>query len=371
MSRHEKYLLHHQKLTKLVIQSTPRAMVGFAVFACVFVFYQRHFIPTSILAIWSICMLTVIVLRLLNANMLAKAINLQDLNKTQFHIIVLFAICIYSVCVWSAMSVLGFLYAPSPAEFLPIVITIMLIFGAAYSLAPFQHIFLFFIVSLLLFQSLILFYIGGELQVLIGLLLIFSIPVLRGYSKALFEDQIRVIELNETMAEANKQLLIQTTTDALTNIYNRRYFFDIGNKMFSLSKRESKKISLLMIDLDKFKTINDTYGHQVGDDTIVAVANFVKKRIRASDIFARVGGEEFAIILNNTDIHEAKIFAKMLCDDIANIELACASETFNITVSIGVAEINDNIKTLQSLYVEADKRLYKAKNNGRNQVVFA
>jgi diguanylate cyclase (GGDEF)-like protein len=158
----------------------------------------------------------------------------------------------------------------------------------------------------------------------------------------------------------------QANRDYLTKLYNRRYLFEAGNALFSSAKREHIKILIAMIDIDFFKKINDTYGHDIGDKAIVSVAQAINKHFRATDIVARMGGEEFCIIaVNNTSVEETMNRLRLY---IADMPIALdEKQSINLTVSIGVTTMLSN--TLDEMINHSDEALYKAKQNGRNQVV--
>jgi diguanylate cyclase (GGDEF)-like protein/PAS domain S-box-containing protein len=158
--------------------------------------------------------------------------------------------------------------------------------------------------------------------------------------------------------------------DQLTNLYNRHYFYGIVQEIISLAKREKKPLSLMMIDIDKFKNINDTYGHKNGDIVIRTLATIMIENTRASDIVARIGGEEFVILLPNTMTGDAVTLANKLRKKIENHLIKLEDNIdINITVSIGVASVivEDEV-TIDKALARADEALYKVKESGRNNV---
>lgn len=167
-----------------------------------------------------------------------------------------------------------------------------------------------------------------------------------------------------------KKLETLSITDPLTKLYNRRYFSEVSNDHFKLAKREGGDISIIMIDIDKFKNINDTYGHKVGDRVIIKLSKTLIRMKRESDIICRYGGEEFIILLLNTDFTGAKILAEKIRKKVENITLNIDDlRTLNFTISIGVSIIkHDSDKNIEESIHRADEALYKAKNNGRNQI---
>ena len=158
----------------------------------------------------------------------------------------------------------------------------------------------------------------------------------------------------------------QANRDFLTKLYNRRYLFDMGNALFSSAKRNSIKIMIAMVDIDFFKRINDTYGHDVGDMAIVAVAQAISRHFRTTDIVARMGGEEFCIVAVNNDAPVETMNRLRL--DIEGLAIPLnEKESIHLTVSIGVSTTLCN--TLEEMINHSDEALYKAKQGGRNQVV--
>jgi diguanylate cyclase (GGDEF)-like protein len=159
------------------------------------------------------------------------------------------------------------------------------------------------------------------------------------------------------------------TTDSMTGLYNHRFFQEQMTLQIENAKRYNGKFSLILIDIDFFKKFNDTYGHQAGDAVLKQVAELLKKSVRTSDIVARYGGEEMAIILPNNDFDHAVIAADKICKKIASTPFQLnAKVTTNVTISLGVSTFPDNGETPQELIEYSDKGLYAAKESGRNQV---
>ncbi len=159
------------------------------------------------------------------------------------------------------------------------------------------------------------------------------------------------------------------TIDGLTELYNHRYFQDTLKNTIEIAKRYEQPFSLIITDIDFFKKINDTYGHQAGDAILKQVAQVLKRNSRSTDVVCRYGGEEMSIILPNTNAEEATFNAERLRKAVEEKEFQVnSSETTNITISIGVATFPDNAEEAQDLIEFADKGLYIAKENGRNKV---
>ena len=181
--------------------------------------------------------------------------------------------------------------------------------------------------------------------------------------------EVKVNQRTKELKNANKKLLEISSVDFLTNIPNRRYFFEVGNKSFHLAKREKHPLSIIYIDIDHFKSINDNYGHNIGDEILKLVSSKMNKLIRKSDILARTGGEEFTILLNNTDKENAFILAEKLRTTIENSYYRDKEFEIQVTISLGISELQNDDEELDSIISRADKALYKAKNESRNKTV--
>ena len=157
-------------------------------------------------------------------------------------------------------------------------------------------------------------------------------------------------------------------TDELTQLNNRRQFMQIAEQ--SIRKWQPHSVaSLLIFDIDFFKKINDSYGHDIGDEVLRILAEIARKEMRYSDVLARFGGEEFIVLLPNTSLEDASVIAKRLCKKIEKHQICIENKLFiNFSVSIGVAQLQPQQKDLNLLIKQADIALYEAKKNGRNQV---
>ena len=160
----------------------------------------------------------------------------------------------------------------------------------------------------------------------------------------------------------------QAATDSLTGIANRRHFLNTAQKEIERCKRHGGSLSLLMLDIDHFKDVNDSFGHAIGDRALQAIAQTCGKELRSTDLCGRLGGEEFALILVETDLKKACGVAERILARVEAIELFTEkSRPVRLTTSIGVAEYRPQTETLSDLMVRADQALYKAKNTGRNR----
>lgn len=172
--------------------------------------------------------------------------------------------------------------------------------------------------------------------------------------------------------EFENTLLMMAVTDPLTGIYNRRGFEDLLNREYERSRRYQRSAGLLIFDLDHFKRINDTYGHQAGDEVLVEVAGRCAKLLRKSDILGRFGGEEFIVLLPETDGKSAHETAEKLRRGIEAEPFETGAGTIDVTISVGVASFNAKEEgSIEAITKRVDEALYTAKECGRNQVCFA
>jgi two-component system cell cycle response regulator len=164
-----------------------------------------------------------------------------------------------------------------------------------------------------------------------------------------------------------KQLFESALRDGLTNTFNRRYFLDRLHGELRFAVRHVKPIALLFVDIDHFKKINDTYGHQAGDQVLSAVARVMMTTIRAEDVLARYGGEEFAIICREIELGGAETLAKRLVAAVAERPFEFGGQRIPATISVGAA-VDHGKSEAQALIAAADAAMYEAKRAGRNRV---
>ena len=175
--------------------------------------------------------------------------------------------------------------------------------------------------------------------------------------------------INKKLEQLQKTLRQQANHDHLTGLYNRRYFQSVANNIISIAKREHQSVSVIMIDIDFFKKVNDTYGHAIGDMVIKRLAQLMRENTRKSDIVARLGGEEFAILLPNTDVEGAHRIAEKLRGIVEKERITNEQgTTFSFTISLGISAIFSSDNNIDKALNRADKALYHAKESGRNQV---
>ena len=179
----------------------------------------------------------------------------------------------------------------------------------------------------------------------------------------------RIVDLQKELLETNKRLELLSITDGLTKLHNHRFFQDELARAFEESQRYQRPLSLAMIDIDFFKKINDTYGHAVGDDVLKYVARLFRDSVRSTDLVARYGGEEFAVMMPETALADACVFAEKIRALVESKPMETQAGPVKATVSIGVASVpHTRIHSAKEVIIAADKALYRAKRSGRNQV---
>ncbi|MGA0163456.1 MAG: diguanylate cyclase [Bdellovibrionota bacterium] len=168
------------------------------------------------------------------------------------------------------------------------------------------------------------------------------------------------------------QLFDAATRDFLTNTYNKKFFIERLRDEFSFAQRHQRNLSILVIDIDHFKKVNDTHGHLAGDIALKKVAHHLLTHTRKDDVVSRFGGEEFVVLMRDVSIEQARHLAEQLRNGISEIEMKGDKQSFKVTVSVGVANLNaensSQFARFESLIASADEKLYEAKNSGRNRV---
>ena len=199
----------------------------------------------------------------------------------------------------------------------------------------------------------------------------FQVRKTKVFSKPSRVDGI-ILTITELTArvELQKQLEELATRDGLTHVFNRRHFMVLAENEIIRSFRYRKHSSLIMLDIDHFKRVNDTLGHQTGDHVLVSIAECLDHNLRTFDILGRYGGEEFIIFLPETDMDTAVNIAERLCVSLSKLKLDSGGVSLSITASFGVSGCypESNHKSLDTIITSADSALYRAKNSGRNRV---
>ncbi|CAH0124707.1 diguanylate cyclase [Pseudomonas mediterranea] len=167
---------------------------------------------------------------------------------------------------------------------------------------------------------------------------------------------------------ANAQLQLLSSTDRLTGLYNRGHWEESLKAAYARHQRYGNNSSLVMFDIDHFKRVNDTYGHQAGDKVIEQVARLVREHVRDSDVAGRYGGEEFGVVLSDTDKAGARMFAERLRKAVEEMDVPYGDVVIRFTISLGVADLSQPSNSHADLIAWADEALYTSKKTGRNRV---
>ncbi|MGB6018350.1 MAG: diguanylate cyclase [Sulfurimonadaceae bacterium] len=179
----------------------------------------------------------------------------------------------------------------------------------------------------------------------------------------------RVKTLIKRLSSSRDELERQALTDPMTKLYNRRYLSEITQHLLGLMRRNNSQLAVVMLDIDKFKNVNDTYGHLVGDDVIIKLAQTLQKHTRKSDVTCRLGGEEFVVLLPETALEGAMSVAETLRSEVEKLLLTLGDEIeLRFTISIGVSQVKIGEKNFDAAMTRADAALYEAKESGRNRV---
>lgn len=183
-------------------------------------------------------------------------------------------------------------------------------------------------------------------------------------------DREQLVRFSRELTASNERLQRLALTDALTELPNRRFAMERLEQEWALSQRGERALSCMMIDIDHFKSVNDQFGHQTGDDALKHVANILRHSARTQDVICRFGGEEFVAICPDTGIEAAGQCAERLRLNVAALPLRNQTGNLGLTVSIGVAEKSEAVGSIDDLLSRADECLYAAKQGGRNRVIF-
>jgi diguanylate cyclase (GGDEF)-like protein len=186
---------------------------------------------------------------------------------------------------------------------------------------------------------------------------------------ALFSYLLLSNKLRQLVNQIYDRVEHAATFDELTGAYNRKSFINLGNTEIERTRRYDLSLSLLMMDLDHFKDVNDSYGHDAGDSVLRQFSQICHQHLRGADIFGRIGGEEFAILLPHSDLKTAREAAERIRQEVANCGFNIVADTcLKVTVSVGVADLDDETTDIHPLMKQADKALYFSKSGGRNRV---
>ena len=190
-------------------------------------------------------------------------------------------------------------------------------------------------------------------------------------NKELSETSISLESMTKIVAERTKVLEQLSNTDPLTKVANRRALFEQGHTEFSRAQRSKNPFTVILLDCDLFKDINDDFGHLFGDEVLKHICNICTEEIRKIDFFARYGGEEFIIILPNSEVSGAIKTAERIQRSLVDKRIAFEGKNVPVTLSMGICTLNEKHANFEQLIKDADAAMYKAKENGRNRIEIA
>ena len=181
----------------------------------------------------------------------------------------------------------------------------------------------------------------------------------------------KITQYENSLKEQNSNLSVLASTDYLTGTMNRRMFNEISERYFQTAQKDNLSLTLLLLDLDHFKKINDTYGHQVGDKLLILFVETTKNILTKSDIFARVGGEEFTILLSQMNRKDAYDLAEKIRKEVENISIKYKGQNVFVRTSIGITQNSTTDSSFDDIFSRSDMALYQAKKEGRNRTCCA
>jgi len=218
-------------------------------------------------------------------------------------------------------------------------------------------------VDRIIYLNKLLFVTGALLATALFFGTFFIYPLIRGQVRE--EGKLRAMTVS--LSARSQTLEHAALTDGLTGMQNRRYFDDALREYLDEFRRIDRPVGLMILDLDHFKQVNDTHGHDVGDEVLRAVASCLRGMTRYHDVVARLGGEEFAVVTPNMDAELLGRFAERIRKAIANMSILSGNVRLKVTTSVGLA-VWDHKESAEDFYRRADRQLYEAKKQGRNRV---
>lgn len=360
---------YQNELISHVVKETPKTIAGLIIASLMFLYLNKEYAPLNILLTWTLLQTLFIYLRYANANNLKN--SLEQNNKVQLykHTKILLGSLVYSTLVWNFAFFITIFYTQENFEFIAFIMTVGITTASVVSLSAMYALFMIYFILMFTPMILFMFYLGGNEHLTLLMYTAIFIPTILVLSRSVHNYIINSTKTNKLLKQKIGELHQLSITDPLTNLYNRRYFFEITKNVLQLSKRNNTSDAFLMIDIDFFKKINDTHGHQAGDFILKNLSKYLKSFVRSSDILARLGGEEFGLFLHNISVNDARRIAQNICSSISQEKFLYNNISIQITLSIGLATFKEKIGTIDTLYEEADQNLYLAKTTGRNRVV--
>ena len=359
---------YHPKLIEHMIDQTLKSILGVMFVSFIWLFAYMPYVPIKYLILLALLQIIYLLFRFKNAQTLKKLIENNETLKIEKHIKYFYIGILLSAALWNVAVILGLLFAPIPYGMLILLMIVGTVTAAVLSVGSLHAIYVSYFSVMMVPQFFIMLSYGDILHYFAAVLVLSYVPFVLPVTKAIYDNQIENIQMHDSLQNKIDALHTLSITDFLTNAYTKRYFFDTARSRISSSMRDGIPLSLLMIDIDHFKKVNDSYGHQAGDVILIGFAQELQSLIRDSDVLARMGGEEFAILLHNTCNDDAIKIAQKIRQTIEERVFIYDEIKIPVTVSIGTSELAKNSTCIEDLYRDADDNLYLAKKNGRNRV---
>ncbi|MBV6821886.1 diguanylate cyclase [Pseudomonas sp. PD9R] len=275
---------------------------------------------------------------------------------------------VISACIWGAGALAVMPRDDLLAQALVMLFTVGMSVSAVSCYSAYRYMTVVSISLVLLPCTLWLLFQPSAIQVGMALAVLVFASFVFSATRSLANAVETAFRLTREMELAHSISTRAAQTDELTGLKNRRAFFEHAQQLYSHCRNYQLPLCAVMLDMDHFKHINDTYGHQIGDQVLRQMGVVIGKSFRECDVHGRLGGEEFAVLLPNTSLETAQIIAEELIESISGL---MTGPVHCITASVGVAALNASDNDLHSLMSNADKALYRAKARGRNQVAVA
>lgn len=346
-----------------------RSIVAMAIYCMIYpaIFYPFDLYAQSPLICWSLTGVSIFIslVRLLH-------IRLTSTFYDRFVVLWMAIFKVSAVLHAVTLSVLFVVVTYDPEFQVAYTVTLMvcagITAGGMSSLSPSLFVALIF-PSIVLIPTIIINLLSEQTQSTGWVILIYLVYLIMLTIKA-NKEYMRTFAIEEVLERQKKELETLSRVDALTGLYNRGYFNTLYDMSWDYGMRNNTGLTLMMIDADLFKNVNDTYGHISGDKCLKVIADIVNDSLRRkTDISCRFGGEEFAILISNTPVYETEKIAEKIRKNVEAAWIENAGHRFQVTISIGVANILPSISVKPIRLIEqADKALYKAKKAGRNRV---
>ena len=297
---------------------------------------------------------------------------LTKYSKNKFRLMNKLLIPTLTILILSSMAMINALDQAKPGNVSSVFIANLIIFSsiimlrAPLNLAVYSIPFLAYLSGLVIFQNDINLLVTNIIN---GLIFFLAIIII---STGIYNSNYEKIAQNIILREINTKLNYISSHDSLTKLLNRRSFSNHVSEKMRIVGKTKKIATLILIDVDHFKHVNDKFGHSVGDMVLKEVSNIIIKHIKTTDLATRWGGEEFLIFLFESSINEAYVLAENIRQEIQNKVIVTDKFQIQITASFGISLLKDNFsKSFDTSFKSADVALYKAKNQGRNRIVIA